>query len=313
MVTGKRHSQLVLVKFLSMKKLLTLLLTAVIILVYGQQNMDTVTIRPVKIKDNLFMLKGSGGNIGLLVGPDGTLMIDDQFAPLSQKIKDAIQKLNPNPVKYLINTHLHGDHSGGNENFRKDGVTIVAQENVRTRMMKESINRQNQSVPPRNKEAWPLITFPEKMKLHLNGEDIEIVHFKMGAHTDGDAVIKFANSNVFHTGDLFVRYGYPFIDGSNGGTFKGFIATLDKIIEITNDQSVIIPGHGELATRADVKALRDKLLDIGNKVADAMKKGKKKEDVPALGITDPYDAELGKGFLKGKDFVAIIANEIGTK
>lgn len=282
-------------------------------MVSAQQNMDTVTIRPVKIKDNLFMLKGSGGNIGLLTGSDGTLIIDDQFAPLSDKIKASIQKLGGSQVKYLINTHLHGDHSGGNENFRKDGVTILAQENVRARMMKESVNRQNQTVPPRDKAAWPVITFGEKIKLHLNGEDIEVTHFKMGAHTDGDAVIRFVNANVYHTGDLFVRYGYPFIDGNNGGTFKGFMATLDKIIEMVDDKAVIIPGHGEVATRADIKALRDKLSDIGNKVADALKKGKKKEDVPALGITDPYDAELGKGFLKGKDFVTIIANELSSK
>ena len=293
----------------------------------AQQNMDTVTIRPVKIKDNLFMLKGSGGNMGLLTGPDGTLLVDDQFAPLSDKIKATVLKLagsagappsgaggsSAGLVKYLINTHLHGDHSGGNENFRKDGVTILAQENVRTRMMKESINRQNETVPPRNKEAWPLVTFDDKIRLHLNGEDIEVTHFKLKAHTDGDAVIRFVNSNVYHTGDLFVRYGYPYIDGNSGGSFKGFIATLDKIIEMVNDQAIIIPGHGELATRADVKALRDKLADIGNKVSDALKKGKKPEDIPSLGITDPYDAELGKGFLKGKDFVTVIVQEMKGK
>lgn len=251
--------------------------------------------------------------MGLLIGTDGSLLIDDQFAPLSDKIKNAVQKLGGSSVKYLINTHLHGDHSGGNENFRRDGTTILAQDNVRIRMMKPSTNRQGQTNPPREAGALPLITFNDRIQLHLNGEDVEVIHFKMGAHTDGDAIIKFVNANVFHTGDLFVRYGYPYIDGSNGGTFKGFIATLDKIIEVTNDQSIIIPGHGNLATRSDIKALRDKLSDIGNKVAEALKKGKKAEDIPALGITDPYDAELGKGFLKGKDFVTIIAQELSVK
>jgi cyclase len=296
-----------------MKKLLTLLFINLISLSHAQQNMDTVTIRPVKIKANLFMLKGSGGNIGLLTGADGTLMIDNQFAPLSQKIKDAVQKLGGGPTKYLINTHLHGDHSGGNENFAKDGVTILAQENVRSRMMKESVNRQNEKVPPRNKGAWPVITFDEKIVLHLNGEDIEVIHFKLNAHTDGDVIIRFVNSNVYHMGDLFVRYGYPFIDGNSGGTFKGFIATLDKIIEITNEQSVIIPGHGELATRSDVKILRDKLNDMGNKVSDALKNGKKAEDIPSLKISEPYEADLGKGFLKGKDFIALIIQEMSGK
>lgn len=259
------------------------------------------------------MLKGAGGNMGLLTGSDGSLLVDDQFAPLSQKIKEAVQKLSEYPVKYLINTHLHGDHSGGNENFRKDGVTILAQENVRLRMMKETTNGQGQTNPPRDKSAWPIVTFNDRIKLHLNGEDIEVVQLLKGAHTDGDVVIRFVNANVYHTGDLFVRYGYPYIDGSSGGMFKGFIATLDKIIEITNDQSVIIPGHGELATRADVKALRDKLTDIGNKVATAKKKGKKADEIMTLGITDPYEAELGKGFIKGKDFVALIVQEMGIK
>ena len=303
------------IKHITMKHnlLSSLFLLSICTLATAQQNMDTVTIRPVKIKDNLYMLKGSGGNIGLLAGADGSLIVDNQFAPLSNKINEAIAKLNPNPVKYLINTHIHGDHSGGNENFKKLGVTILAQENVLNRMMKETVNRQGQTVPPRDKSAWPLVTFNDKLGLHLNGEDIELIHFNFGAHTDGDVIIKFVNSNVFHTGDLFVRYGYPFVDGSNGGTFKGFMSTLDKIIEITNDLSIIIPGHGELATRKDVIALRDKLKDIGDKVAAAVKKGKKPEDVPGLGITDAYDADLGKGFLKGKDFVLMIATEAGKK
>jgi cyclase len=296
-----------------MKGIITSLLAMLAISVIAQQNMDTVTIRPVKIKDNLFMLKGSGGNMGLLVGSDGTLLIDDQFAPLSQKIKEAVQKLGASPVKYLVNTHIHGDHSGGNENFRRDGVTILAQENVRSRMMKATVNREGKEVPPRDKDAWPVVSFQEKIKLHLNGDDVEVIHFKLNAHTDGDVVIRFANANLFHTGDLFVRYGYPFIDPSNGGSYKGFIAALDKIIEITNDQSIIMPGHGELATRADVKALRTKLVDIGDKVSAALKKGKKPEDIPGLGITDPYDAELGKGFLKGKDFVAVVLQDMTAK
>jgi cyclase len=296
-----------------MKLLYTSTLALLATTLCAQQNMDTVTIRPVKIKDNIYMLKGSGGNIGVLTGADGTLLIDNQFAPLTTKITEAVAKLTTHAIKYQVNTHIHGDHTGGNENVKKLGVTIIAQENVRTRMSKESINRQGQTMPPRSVEAWPLVTFNQKIDLHLNGEDLELWHFNVGAHTDGDVVIKFARSNVFHTGDLFVRYGYPFIDGSNGGTYRGFMTALDKIIEITNDQSVIMPGHGELATRADVKALRDKLKDIGDKVAAALKQGKKAEDVAGLGITDPYDSELGKGFLKGKDFVAIIAKELSVK
>jgi cyclase len=297
-----------------MKKVLQVTLLLIVGLASAQQNMDTVTIRPVRVKDNLFMLKGNGGNIGVLTGPDGTLMIDDQYAPLSEKISTAISNLTPHLVKYLVNTHVHGDHSGGNDNFRKQGVTIMAQEKVRVRMMKDYVNpMNNQTTPPRNKEAWPLVTFDETIRLHLNGEDVEIMHFKVGAHTDGDAVVRFVNANVLHTGDLFVRYGYPYIDASRGGTYKGFIQSLDKIIAMANEQTVIMPGHGELATRNDVKILRDKLVTIGDKVAAAVQKGTKLEDIPGLGITDPYDAELGKGFQKGKDFVMMIGRELGAK
>ena len=272
-------------------------------------NMDTVKIRPVKVTDNIYMLKGSGGNIGVLIGKDGTLMIDDQFAPLSNKINGAIKTLDPGEIRFLINTHLHGDHSGGNENFRRMGVTIAAHDNVRQRMSKEQVNRQNQVVLPRDKSAWPEITFSDKLNFHLNDEDIVLHHFDPG-HTDGDLIVQFKNANVLHTGDAFVRYGYPYIDVSSGGSVNGFVSTLDKILLLIDDNTKVIPGHGELATKADVKKVRDAVADIRDQVAAALKKGKKMEDIPALGITDKYDADLGKGFVKGKDFALMIAGTI---
>lgn len=285
-------------------QLLALLLVPCTLL--AQPNWDTVKIRPLKLADNLYMMTGSGGNMALLTGSEGNLLIDDQYAPLSDKIKAAIADLDPWPVRIVINTHLHGDHSGGNENFRKVGATLMAHDNVRARMMKESVNRQGNTVPPRDKEAWPMVTFDKRLNVHLNGEDLELIHLDKG-HTDGDVVIFFRKANVLHTGDAFVRYGYPFIDVGSGGGFGPFIHQLDLIYNLANDETRIIPGHGALATRADVKALREKLEDIGNKVKAAMKKGTKVEDIPGLGITDKYEAELGKGFTKGKDFVLLIA------
>ncbi len=278
---------------------------------FGQgNNMDTVKIRPIKITDNIYMLQGSGGNIGVLIGKDGTLMIDDQFAPLSNKINGAIKTLDPGEIRFLINTHIHGDHSGGNENFKRMGVTIVAQDNVRERMSKEQVNKvMNRTTPPREKDALPVITFSDKMSFHLNDEDIELIHFDP-AHTDGDIAIHFKKANVYHTGDMFVTYGYPFIDVSSGGTINGFISSLDKMMSLMDDNSKIIPGHGNLCTKADMKIFRDKLVDIRDQVAAALKKGKKVEDIPALGITDKYDADWGKGFLKGKDFVTLVADNI---
>jgi cyclase len=273
----------------------------------AQQNYDTVKIQPVKVTDNIYMLKGAGGNIGVLIGKDGTLMIDDQFGPLSNKINGAIKMIDGGEIRFLINTHIHGDHSGGNENFKRMGVTVVAHDVVRERMSKEQVNKAiNRVTPPREKDALPVITFSDKLNFHLNDEDIELIHLDKG-HTDGDVIVRFKNANVFHMGDAFVRYGYPFIDVSSGGSFTGFLTTLDKCLALMDDNSKVIPGHGELATKNDVKILRDKLYDIRDQVGAALKKGKKVEDIPALSITDKYDAELGKGFLKGKDFVLLAA------
>jgi glyoxylase-like metal-dependent hydrolase (beta-lactamase superfamily II) len=294
-----------------MKKILLVgLLTASSLIAAAQQNLDTVKIRPQKVTDNIYMLKGSGGNIGVLIGKDGTLMIDDQFAPLSNKINGAIKTLDPGDIRFLINTHIHGDHSGGNENFKRMGVTIVAHDVVRERMSKEQVNKVfNRVTPARERDALPVITFSEKLNFHLNDEDIELIHFDP-AHTDGDVAVHFKNANVYHTGDMFVRYGYPFIDVSSGGGINGFISSLDKMLALMDDNSKIIPGHGELATKADVKLFRDKLADIRDQVAAALKKGKKVEDLAALGITDKYEAEWGKGFVKGKDFVVLIAESL---
>jgi cyclase len=274
-----------------------------------QPNYDTVRIRPVPVSNNLYMLKGSGGNIGVLIGNDGTLMIDDQFAPLSNKINGAIKTLSPGEIKFLINTHIHGDHTGGNDNFKKMGITILAQDQVRERMTKETVNRMNEKVPPREKDALPDITFADKLNVHINDEDIELIHFDPG-HTDGDVIVHFKKADVYHMGDMFVTYGYPFIDVSSGGSVNGMISTLDKVLALMDDNAKVIPGHGELSTKADVKKFRDRLADIRDQVAAALKKGKKKEDLASLGITDKYHAEWGKGFLKGKDFVMLVADNL---
>jgi cyclase len=280
-------------------------------LAFARQNYDTVKIRPVKVVENLYMLKGAGGNIGVLFGKDGTLMIDDQFAPLSNKINGAIKTIDPGEIRFLINTHLHGDHTGGNENFKKMGITIVAHEQVRNRMLTEQKSARG-TTPPRDKDALPVITFADQLNVHLNEEDIELIHFDKG-HTDGDVIVHFKKANVYHTGDAFVRYGYPFIDLSSGGSLYGFVNTLDKLLLLLDDNSKVIPGHGELATKADVKAVRDAMADIRDQVTAALKKGKKPEEIAALNITDKYDATYGKGFLKGKDFVLMAAESLSAK
>lgn len=275
----------------------------------AQQNFDTVKIRPFPLTDNVYMLTGSGGNIGLLVGPEGNLIVDDQYAPLSVKIRQGVYAINPGEVRYVINTHLHGDHTGGNENFRKVGATLVAHDNVRARMMKESVNREGKTVPPRSPESWPVVTFERRLNVHLNGEDLEL-HYLDRGHTDGDVIVKFRKANVIHTGDAFVRERYPFIDITSGGSFLGYIHTLQQIYDLADDQTKIIPGHGALATRADVKALHDKLADIRDQVMAALNKGTKPEELGSLPIATKYDPEFGKGFVKGKDFVLLVADEV---
>lgn len=276
----------------------------------AQSNLDTVTIRPVQVAENLYFLKGAGGNIGVFIGNEGTLMIDDQFAPLSNKINGAIKTLSPNDIRFLINTHIHGDHSGGNENFKKMGVTIVAHDNVTERMSTEQINRNDNSViPPRSEDAWPMISFSDKLNFYLNKENIELLHVSPG-HTDGDVIVHFKKANVFHLGDLFVTYGYPYIDYNNGGSIIGFIESLDSFLKLMDDNSKIIPGHGEICTKADVKQFRDRLAEFRDEIMAALKKGRKVEDIGNLPIATKYDEEWGKGFVKGKDFSLQIAENL---
>lgn len=274
---------------------------------FAQQNWDSVKISAQSVRENIYMLRGAGGNIGVLTGTDGILMIDDQFLPLGPRIAQAIASLDAGPIRYTINTHIHGDHSGGNEFFKQQGSTVVAHANVRQRMMKESINtRTNATIPPRHEDAWPVISFPQTMSIHLNGQDIHLMYFGPG-HTDGDVIVRFSDANVFHMGDLFVTYGYPYIDMSNGGNINGMIDGLDQALKLMNEETIVIPGHGELSRKGDVQKFRDRLADIRDNVSAALKRGTKKEDLASLDIATKYDAEWGKGFVKGKDFVLIVA------
>ncbi|MGC3945032.1 MAG: MBL fold metallo-hydrolase [Chryseolinea sp.] len=276
----------------------------------AQENFDSVKVIPQKLSDHLYFLTGAGGNIGVLVGADGTVMVDDQFAPLSNRINGAIKTIDPGEIRFVINTHLHGDHSGGNENFTHMGSTVIAQDNVRKRMSMSSTNSRTKEVtPPRDKAAWPVVTFPNTMSVHLNGEDIELIHLDP-AHTDGDVAIWFKQSNVFHLGDMFVTYGYPFIDYESGGTINGFISSLDKLLGLMDDKTRVIPGHGPLCSKADVQKFRDALADIRDQTLAALKKGKPVSEMGSLPIASKYDANWGNGFIKGKDFVFQVAENL---
>jgi glyoxylase-like metal-dependent hydrolase (beta-lactamase superfamily II) len=243
------------------------------------QNFDSVEIKTTKITESIYMLEGSGGNIGVLVGPDGIILIDDQFAPLTEKIKKALGKISDKTVKFVINTHYHFDHTGGNENFGGQGAIIVAHENSRRRLTTDQfIAAFKTEMKASPYDALPKVTFADSVTFHMNGETVHVFHTK-NAHTDGDVIIHFKESNMFHGGDVFVRYGLPFIDQSSGGTIDGLIRAIDRFLLLTNDQSKIIPGHGALSAKKDLIDYKNMLVTVRTRVAEGIKQGKTLQQV----------------------------------
>jgi cyclase len=269
-----------------------------------QPSPKDVTMRVERIAPGVAVLFGQGGNIGLSYGVDGNVLIDDQFAPLTPKILAAVATVDPDPVQFLINTHFHFDHSGGNENLAKAGAIIVAQDNVRTRMGQENMVLGNK-VAPSPGGALPILTFTQDMSVYRNGDRLHIF-YAPHAHTDGDAIIHFEKANVVHMGDTFFNGLYPFVDLDSGGNIRGVIAAADRVLAIANDQTRIIPGHGPVASKADLVAYRAYLVDVVGKVEQAMKGGKSLAQVQAMKPSAAYDTKYGQAFIKPDAFVAEI-------
>ncbi len=274
------------------------------------QDFSKVEIRTTKLGDNTYMMEGAGGNLGLSVGDDAVFLIDDQFAPLSDKISAAIAKLTPKPVKVVFNTHWHYDHTGGNENFAKAGAIVVAHENVRKRMGSEQfIEFMRQNVPASPAAALPLVTFTASVAFHLNGEEMRAIHVPR-AHTDGDAIVHFTKSDVIHMGDAYFNGMYPFIDTSSGGTIDGVIAACDRGLAIAGDATKIIPGHGPLSNKAELRAYREMLSTVAARIRRMIADGRKLEDITASDATAEFDAKWGKGFIKPDKFREMVAMNI---
>ena len=258
---------------------LPVLLAAPAIFAQGQQqDFSQVQIKVHKVAGNFNYLEGQGGNVGVLVGDDGLLMIDDQFAPLSEKLVAAMKTLSNKPIRMLINTHVHGDHTGGNENFGKLGVDIIAHDNVRVRLAKPATGNPAAAV------ALPIVTYGDKMSLHLNGETITIGKLPP-AHTDGDSYIHFAKADVIHCGDVFRTTGYPGVDGANGGTVKGTIDALQALVDMAGPNTKILPGHGVVSTREDVARFRANTIEAQRRITDLIKQGMTVEQVVAANPT----------------------------
>jgi len=273
----------------SLKFLILSIISLPISFLYSQDNQE-VTIKTEKLSDHVFMLTGRGGNIGISIGEDGVFMIDDQFAPLSEKILTAIKSLSDKPIKLLVNTHWHGDHTGGNVNFQKQGVTIIAHDNVRKRL-KETPNKDKTMRP---KEALPVMTFNDKMKIYINGEQVAVFHID-NAHTDGDALLYFVDSNVLHLGDTYFSNRYPYIDLSSGGGINGYITAAKAGSMLIDEDTKIIPGHGKLSNASEYKTFLKMLIEIKSNVETEIAKGKTEDEVANMSsITKTFD-DLGYG------------------
>jgi len=272
----------------------------------AQQDFSKVEIQTEKLADTVYMMTGSGGNLGVSVGEDAVFVIDDQFAPLTPKIQAAIANLTSKPVKFVLNTHWHFDHTGGNENLGKAGAIIVAHENVRKRLSTEGfIEFLGIKTKPEPKIALPVATFTRGITFRLNGDELVVTHAPR-AHTDGDSIVRFGKSNVVHMGDTFFNKLYPFIDTSSGGTVAGVLAAADGVLKTADDGTKIIPGHGPLASKADLKAYRDMLAAVSGNIRGQIKAGKTLEQVIASMPTAQYDAVWGKGFLAPEKFVEMV-------
>jgi glyoxylase-like metal-dependent hydrolase (beta-lactamase superfamily II) len=281
----------------------------------AEDRFANVTVQVEKVAGSVYMLQGAGGNIGVSVGEDGIVLVDDEFAPLAPKIKEALRTITDHPVKVVLNTHWHGDHTGSNVVFGAE-APIVAHENVRKRLMSGAPARTvgdktMDAIPPAPRVALPVITFEHEASVHLNGEDIRAIHFPSG-HTDGDVVVYFTQSNVVHMGDDFVTYGFPFVDAASGGTVRGLVAAIDKVVAELPADVKIIPGHGKVSTIDDMKKLSAILKDCIKLVDAEVKKRKTLEQVLAAKVLAKYD-DLGKGFIKADMFVETLYKELTAR
>jgi len=269
----------------------------------AQPDFSKVEIKTTKLASNFYVLEGQGGAIGVLVGPDGVFMVDSQFAPLSDKIAAAIKQISDRPIRFMVNTHVHGDHTGGDENFAKMGVAIIARDELRARLANPPTG------PKPAAAALPMITYTGSMTFNMNGEVVRLIAVP-AAHTDGDTMVKFQNADVLMTGDFYRSVGFPNIDRANGGSLNGMLAGLQAVVDNAGPSTKIVPGHGAIVDRNAVAAHRQMIVAIRDKVAALVKQGKTQQEVVAAKPTSDYDAKVPQPGTTGERFVGQLYAEL---
>lgn len=270
------------------------------------QDFSSVEIRTTEVSEGVYALQGAGGNLGLVVGDNGAFLVDDQYAPLTDKIVAAVAAVTDKPIRFVFNTHWHGDHTGGNENMDEAGALIVAHDNVRKRMSAgQFMAFFDREVPPSPAGALPVVTFNDRVTFHLGGHTVHAIHIP-NAHTDGDAIVHLEEADTIHTGDIVFDGLYPFIDYGSGGSLAGMIEAADRILEMANEDTAIITGHGgPVVDKPRLRHYRDMLATVHERLAALIDQGKTLDQVQAESITSEFDADWGQGFIDPKRWVEL--------
>jgi len=270
------------------------------------QDFSAVEIETTPVADGVYALTGAGGNLGLVVGENGAFLVDDQYAPLTERIVAAIAEVTDQPVKFVFNTHWHGDHTGGNENLAEDGTLVVAHDNVRKRLSAgQFMEFFERDVPPAPDAALPVVTFNDRVTFHLGGHTVNAIHVPR-AHTDGDAIVHIVEADVIHAGDIVFYHMYPFIDYGSGGHIAGMIDAVDRMLALSGNDTQIIAGHGgPVIDRAQLAEYRDLLATVHQRLEALIDQGASLEQVLAAGVTAEFDATWGQGFIDAERWVEL--------